>query len=648
MAYPYCERPRLTLVTARVSPMVELARWLLERANIPYHEDAHAPVLHVLATRLAGGGNEVPVALTAGGVWDGARDFIHGLDSQLPPAQKVFSADPQERTRDIAFVDEILRRLLKPVRRHVYHALLPYPKLIKPVACDGAPLWERAIVRGLYGPWRRLMARGLDFSPAMLADAPGEIAEAFDLVAGRLNGQPFLGGAKPSGLDIIFSALAAPVIFPPQYGARLPKLDELPSDFRTFVQKHREHRAGALVLRTYAAARPTPQVFRAARRAKTSWLPPALFRRGLNLARYLRPSITVGNTLVVLDHASVEAVIGNDIGFAIEPVNRARIAAVNQGDFILGLDRQAVLVSERTLLYRALGSADLAALVAAAEADAEQLLTAAAEQSGRIDVVNGYARIVAARTASRLLGIVAPTEIDLMSVARAIFHHTFLNLGDDVDVAARGKAAGQEVAGWLRKTIQERRATGRLGDDVLGRLLALTPDDELARRTVCGLYTGAIDTTATSVANIMAEVLANARVQRQMGEAARSNPGELLGWCLDLLRMRPHNPLVVRQAAAGATLNGKAVPAGRRVFAVTLSAMHDEAAFPHASQLCPTRPLNRYLHFGGGLHRCAGLDLNVRQVPMLVGQLLKRNPVRAGRLRYDGPFPDELVIELQT
>jgi glutathione S-transferase len=215
MAYPYCERPRLTLVTARVSPMVELARWLLERANIPYHEDAHAPVLHVLATRLAGGGNEVPVALTAGGVWDGARDFIHGLDSQLPPAQKVFSADPQERTRDIAFVDEILRRLLKPVRRHVYHALLPYPKLIKPVACDGAPLWERAIVRGLYGPWRRLMARGLDFSPAMLANAPGEIAEAFDLVAGRLNGQPFLGGAKPSGLDIIFSALAAPVIFPP-------------------------------------------------------------------------------------------------------------------------------------------------------------------------------------------------------------------------------------------------------------------------------------------------------------------------------------------------------------------------------------------------------------------------------------------------
>ena len=42
------EAPRYVMVSARVSPMVELARWLFERHRIPYEEQAHAPLLHVL------------------------------------------------------------------------------------------------------------------------------------------------------------------------------------------------------------------------------------------------------------------------------------------------------------------------------------------------------------------------------------------------------------------------------------------------------------------------------------------------------------------------------------------------------------------------------------------------------------------------
>lgn len=43
------ERPRHTIVSARISPSVELARWLFERYRIPYHEQPHAPGLHARA-----------------------------------------------------------------------------------------------------------------------------------------------------------------------------------------------------------------------------------------------------------------------------------------------------------------------------------------------------------------------------------------------------------------------------------------------------------------------------------------------------------------------------------------------------------------------------------------------------------------------
>ena len=60
------------------------------------------------------------------------------------------------------------------------------------------------------------------------------------------------------------------------------------------------------------------------------------------------------------------------------------------------------------------------------------------------------------------------------------------------------------------------------------------------------------------------------------------------------------------------------------------------------------RPLDRYLTFGGWLHECFGKGINEVVLPVLVGRLaaepgLRRRPGRAGRIRYDGPFPDRLV-----
>lgn len=76
----------------------------------------------------------------------------------------------------------------------------------------------------------------------------------------------------------------------------------------------------------------------------------------------------------------------------------------------------------------------------------------------------------------------------------------------------------------------------------------------------------------------------------------------------------------------------------------TQAAMLDESAFPVAQSLRPDRTDAPYLHFGGGLHPCAGRGVNSWQIPMLVAGLLDRKPIRLGRITWAGLFPARLPI----
>ena len=75
--------------------------------------------------------------------------------------------------------------------------------------------------------------------------------------------------------------------------------------------------------------------------------------------------------------------------------------------------------------------------------------------------------------------------------------------------------------------------------------------------------------------------------------------------------------------------------------------MHDEDAFPEPSAMRPDRPPGVYLHFGGGLHSCAGRAVNAWQLPLLVGALLRRGIASAGAVQWAGPFPDHLPVRFR-
>ncbi len=284
------------------------------------------------------------------------------------------------------------------------------------------------------------------------------------------------------------------------------------------------------------------------------------------VASALGRPIRFGTNVIAIRHADVAELLARDLDFRIGPVNAARIEAVN-GPFVLGMDRGCTLAREREALYGALAEVDLAPIRANVDAEAKQRLGAAA--GGTIDVVNGYARPIAAATARSLFGIGGTDPALFMDVARAIFAHTFLNIAGDKQIEARALRAASRMRAWLEEEIARRRASGALGPDMMGALMRHgTLDDDGVRRTLGGMLVGSIDTNATAVAKIVA-TMGRDRTLATRVAADADDETRLGGWCREALRRWPHNPILLRQAASETTFGGVAVRPGDRMIAWT-------------------------------------------------------------------------------
>jgi cytochrome P450 len=372
-------------------------------------------------------------------------------------------------------------------------------------------------------------------------------------------------------------------------------------------------------------------------------VPAAAARLGAWFAALWGKPIRVGGKVVVARHADVVEVLHRDLDFRIAPVNETRIDEVN-GPFVLGMDRGATLVQERGALYQALAAVDLAPIRLSIAQEAVERIAAAGSE---IDVVGGYARPIAAHTAKALFGVGGPDEPTFMDVARAIFAHVFLNLSGDVAVRARALNAAVLMKDWLSAEITRRRASGETGADMMGALLrGGMLDDDGVRRTLGGMLVGSIDTTASSVAKIVTMIVKHPALAKSFA-ADIDDEVRLAGWCREALRLWPHNPIVIRKAVAATRLADLDIREGDQIIAWTQAAMLDSAAFPDPQLLRPDRPAAAYLHFGGGVHPCAGRAVNAFQIPLLVGALVRRGIKSTGTMQWAGPFPERLPLRLE-
>ena len=245
------------LITVSVSFGCEMIRWVMQRGGVAFVEEQHVPLFHLLRTLPLGGGKFVPVMVTDTTVWRDVPGILPALDARLPPDRNIYGTDLAERLANQALLGSLLGLFAAPTARYFYFYLLPMRSVMYPLMIDGAPAWQRVVLKSIWPLWRILLSRAMQLTPENIAAAPHGFETGFVSLETALaqRGSPFLGGNAPAGIDICIAALLAPFVLPTQFGGAAPMLDQLPTPLYALVQQSRQRPAGVYVLRVYEQAR---------------------------------------------------------------------------------------------------------------------------------------------------------------------------------------------------------------------------------------------------------------------------------------------------------------------------------------------------------------------------------------------------------
>jgi cytochrome P450 len=377
------------------------------------------------------------------------------------------------------------------------------------------------------------------------------------------------------------------------------------------------------------------------------------------------PNLMLGKRVLVTQAEDVNEVLKTDAVFGVTEIYAERMEHTT-GAFFLGMENTPQYQREASISRRAVRPEDLERIRSMVREHAGQLI-ALARPTGRLDVVNGLARPVALGIVDRFFGVPGPDPETMKRWMRIIFWDIFLNLGNDSDVTARAKAASAELKTYMERLIAQRRAglatEGR--DEFLTRLLRMQEDeatrldDDAVRRNVGGIIVGAVDTTSKALAQLVNELLERPEALGEAQSAARAgDTARVAAHGFEALRFDPHNPLLLRSChedyvLARGTDRELRIPKGTLVIASTIAAMFDPAVMQHPEEFRVDRPPQGYMHFGRGLHTCYGEHINHIVLPEVLGCLLRlrnlrRAPGGEGRMRFEGPFPDRLVVEFDA
>lgn len=244
------------LVTIPISHYCEKARWALDRAGIAYVEQAHIQAIHRFAIRRAGGGLTAPVLRCADGAIADSTDILAWADAQCTPLRALYPKSPDRAAVVRRLEDYFDTRLGPQSRCWLYQQLRGRRDLALDYGCTGVPAWERMTLRLGYPALIAIVAHVLDVTPVAGLRSEHEVRAVFDVVGKYLSdGRRYLCGEQFTAADLTFSALAAPMLMPVNYGVPLPQPDELPPYTAGVVHELSTHPAGRHALRMFDTER---------------------------------------------------------------------------------------------------------------------------------------------------------------------------------------------------------------------------------------------------------------------------------------------------------------------------------------------------------------------------------------------------------
>jgi cytochrome P450 len=206
----------------------------------------------------------------------------------------------------------------------------------------------------------------------------------------------------------------------------------------------------------------------------------------------------------------------------------------------------------------------------------------------------------------------------------------------------RRRAEADEL---IHQLIDERRASGRAGDDVLAMLLTLRNEDgsewthQELRDELVGLFTAGHETLASEMSWMFVKMAREPRVVANIVDEIRRGDGHeyLTATVQEILRWRPvlstSAPRLVKEPI---TIGGWTYPPGVGLLASAYLVHHDPNIYPDPYEFRPERFLESppgvytWLPWGGGRRRCLGARFAMLELETVLRTVLERCELTPG------------------
>jgi len=244
-----------------------------------------------------------------------------------------------------------------------------------------------------------------------------------------------------------------------------------------------------------------------------------------------------------------------------------------------------------------------------------------AADGDRVDLVPSLTGPLPMTVLGDLIGV-APADREQFRTWSDTIVHQDVDRPETVDA---GRAAGGAVVGYFGEIIAARRAAP--ADDLVSALIAASVDGErLADDEIlgfCFLLIVAGTETTTNLLGLGALALAANPEQRARLVA---DPALIPGAVEEMLRWGSPVQGLARTTTRAVARHGVTIPEGAKVQLLYGSANRDEREFADPDRFDVTRPIERHLAFGHGVHFCLGAALARLEATVVFEELLRRIP----------------------
>jgi cytochrome P450 len=279
----------------------------------------------------------------------------------------------------------------------------------------------------------------------------------------------------------------------------------------------------------------------------------------------------------------------------------------------------------KSLLSAHFVPATIEALATPTQDIARDLLTAAADRGGEIDLVADLAAPMPALVAATLIGVpdedrpyIADRAAGLLTELRRSFPSTGVDPGTPI-----GADGFRELRDYFAKLLTGPLPAGSLGARLADshRDGAIGTDD--AVELLMLLLMAGVDTVITGMANAMSELL------DRPDELTRIRRGELdpTAAFTEAIRLFTPVPFARRRVDEGVTIDGVTFSTGQEVLFCLAAGNRDPQVFHEPAQWRPDRGRGGTLSFGHGVYHCIGASLGLLEGAAVLTALAGLGPV---------------------